>query len=130
MLAEHAPTTHNLIKGAASTAIKPVSVVQFTRAINAKADQKVVLLEKDAPIIIKQYAVGLKSMLHHLIRPTILFNQLNRPLEELQLHQRRLSTLPRHGDRGGSMRFQQLTDIGLKSGLGHSAFLIRIKRLL
>jgi hypothetical protein len=74
--------------------------------INAEAYQHIVFLKESAPRIIERNAVGLKSVMNLLSRPSIVFDKLHRSLKEGKPHQRRLSPLPRDCDDGGTMRFQ------------------------
>ena len=87
-------------------------------------------LEERAPVIVEQQAVGLEGVLHDLFGPTVGFNDFHRTLEEFELHQRRLTTLPRNRDLPRAMRFEQLADVGLERGLGHPTLFVRIQCLL
>ena len=99
-------------------------------AVDAQPNQKIVFLEEGAPLIIQQDAVGLKGVFHGLTGPAVLFDELDRAPEELELHQRRFASLPRHGDRGRAVRLQQLADVGLQRGLRHPVLFVRIQRFL
>ena len=128
VLVEEPPAVHHLVEGAFFAAIDPVLVVEFARTVDAQADQKIVLLEKRAPLVIDQNAVRLKSVLHGLFGPAVFFNEFNRAPEEVDLHQRRLAPLPRHRHRGRSVRLQQLADVSLKRGLRHPVLFVRVQR--
>ena len=124
------PTLHDAIERASLAAVDPVRIVEFARPIDAQTDQKIVLLEEGAPFVIQKDAVGLKGMLHDLICPPVFFHELDRVAEELDLHQRRLSALPRHRDLGRPMRLEQLTDVGLERRRRHAVLLVRVERVL
>ena len=128
--AESPPAAHHQVKGALAAAIDPIGVVEFARTVDAQADQEVVLLEEGAPLIVEQDAVGLEGVLHALARPAILLDEFDRAPEELELHQRRLATLPCHGHLRRTMRLQQLADVGFERGLRHPVLLVRIERFL
>ena len=104
--------------------------MEFARAVDAQAHEKIVLLEKRAPLVIKKNAVGLKSVLHDLLRPAVFLDEFDRAPEELDLHQRRLAALPRHRNRGRAMRLQQLADVGLERRLRHPMLFVRVQRFL
>ena len=127
---EGSPALHHQVESALAAAVNPVGVVQLARAVNAQADEKMMFLEERAPVIVEQQAVGLEGVLHDLFGPAVGFNEFHRTLEEVELHQRRLATLPRHRDLLGAMRFEQLADVGLERGLGHPALFVRIQCLL
>ena len=88
------------------------------------------LLEEGAPSVVEQEAVGLERLLNRLPGPLVFFHELDRALEELDLHQRRLAALP--GDRhlGGAMGFEELPDIVLERLRRHPVLVIGIKSLL
>src|ERR1700733_6567110 len=92
------PAGHDAIEGAALAPVHPVSVVNLPRSIDAQSHEEIVLLEKGAPVVVQQDAVGLEGVLYNLLRAAVLLDQLDGMLEELELHQRRLSSLPSHGD--------------------------------
>ncbi|CAB3796183.1 hypothetical protein LMG28138_04015 [Pararobbsia alpina] len=86
MLAQLLPPAHDQIEGALRMAIDAKGVVKFTRTINTQAHEKVVLLEELAPFVVEKNAVGLKSVLHNLSRPAVLFDEFDRVPEEFDLH--------------------------------------------
>ena len=129
VLAQLPPTPHHLIESALLAAVDAVGIVKLARAVDAQADQEIVLLEKFAPFIIEKDAVGLKGVLHGLVRPAVLFDEFDGAPEKVELHQRRLAALPRHGHRGRAVRLEQLTDVGLERVVGHPVLFVRIQRL-
>src|SRR5216683_281349 len=130
VLAQVPPALHNFVESALLAAVDPIRVVELAWTVNAQADQKIVFLEEDAPLIIEKDAVGLKSVLHDLIGSAVLFNELDGAPEELELHQRRLAPLPSHGYLRSAVRLQQLADVGLECRIRHPALFVRIERLL
>ena len=130
VLSQVPPALHHPVEGALPAAVDPVGVVDLARAVDAQADQEVVLLEEGAPVVVEQDAVGLEGVLHGLAGPAVLLDELDGAPEELELHQRRLAALPRHGDLGRAVRLEQLADVGLERGLGHPALVVRIQRFL
>ena len=58
------PTFHHAVEGTPTATVDPVGVVDFAGAVDTEADQKVVLLEELAPVVVEQDAVGLKGVLH------------------------------------------------------------------
>jgi hypothetical protein len=130
MPAQVSPTVHHPIEGALSAAIDTVRVMELARPVDAEPDEKIVLLEEGAPVIVEKHAVGLKRVLYDLLGPTVLFDELDRAPEEFEFHQRRLAALPRHRHLRRAVRLQQLTDVGLERSLGHPVLFVRIQRLL
>ncbi len=130
VLAQEAPAAHHQVEGALAAAVDAVGVVQLARAVDAQADQEVVLLEEHAPVVVEQQAVGLEGVLHRLAGLAVLVDQLDRAAEELELHQRRLAALPGHRDLRRAVRLEQLADVGLERGLGHAVLVVRVQRFL
>ena len=128
--AQRLPALHHQIEGALAATVQPVGVVQLARAIHTQADQKVVLLEEAAPVVVQQQAVGLEGVLDRLPGPAVLLDQLDRMLKEFEFHQRRLAALPGHRDFGHAVRFEQLADVGLERGRRHPALVVRVERFL
>ncbi len=130
VLAQVSPALHDLVEGASFAAVEAVGVVDFAGAIDAEAHQKVVFLEESAPFVIEQDAVGLKSVLHDLVRTAVFLHEFDGAAEELDLHEGRLAALPSHSDVRSAVRFQQLADVGLERGLGHPILFVGIERFL
>src|SRR5450631_3207908 len=87
VLAEEAPALHHFVEGASLAAVEPVRVMDLAWAVDAQADQKIMLLEKSAPLIIEKDAVGLKGVFDGLLGSAVLFDQFDGAPEELNLHQ-------------------------------------------
>ena len=130
VLAQVPPAAHHQVEGALAAAVDAVGVVQLARAVDAQADQEVVLLEERAPVVVEQQAVGLEGVLHGLAGPAVLLDQFDGAPEEVELHQRRLAALPGDGDLRRAVRLQQLADVGLERGLGHAVLVVRVQRFL
>src|SRR5258707_11514672 len=79
--------------------------------------KKIVLLEKRAPLIIEEYAVGLKRVPHDLISSAVLFHQFHGFPEEVEFHESRFSTLPCDRNFRCAMRFKQLLDVSFQRSL-------------
>src|SRR5579862_622822 len=103
---EQPPAIHHFIEGAFLAAVDPILIVELARTIYAQADQKIVFLKKGTPIIVDKNAVGLKGVFYALFGPAVFFYELDRASEEVNLHQRRLATLPRHGHGRRAVRLQ------------------------
>src|SRR5579872_1475695 len=103
MLLELPPTLHHPVECALLHAVEPVRVVELARAVDAQAYQKIVLLEEGTPLVIEQDAVGLKGVFHDLFRSAVLFDKFDRTAEEIELHERRLASLPCHRHRGSAV---------------------------
>ena len=130
VLAKKAPPAHHEVEGALTLPVAPIGVMQFARPVDAETHEEVVLLEEGAPGVVKEKAVGLERLLNRLTGPLVFFDELDRALEKLDLHQRRLAALP--GDRhfGGAMGFEELPDIALERLRRHPVLVIGIERLL
>ena len=128
--AQRLPALHHQIEGALAATVQPVGVVQLARAVHTQADQKVVLLEEAAPVVIQQKAVGLEGVFDRLAGLAVLLDQLDRMLKKFKFHQRRLAALPGHRDVGHAVRFEQLADVGLERGRRHPAPVVRVERFL
>src|SRR5579863_863281 len=130
MLLQVCPPLHDAVERAFLAAVQTICVVEFTRAVNAQTDQKIMFLEKEAPLVIQKDAVSLKGVFHGLPRLAILFDEFDRAPEKVQFHQRRLASLPRYGYRGRAMRFQQLANISFKRVIRNPIFLVQIQRFI
>src|SRR5580692_5419617 len=100
VLTQLPPAPHHLIESALLAAVHTVSIVKLAGAVDAEADQEIVLLEKLAPFIIEKDAVGLKCVLYGLTWLAVLLDEFDGAPEKVQLHERRLAALPRHRYRG------------------------------
>jgi len=58
-----------------------------------------VFLEEGAPFIIEKDAIGLEGVFNSLARLPVLFDELDGAPKKIELHQRRLSALPRYRHR-------------------------------
>ena len=128
--AQRFPAAHHLLEGAVAAAVDAVGVVDLLRPVHAQADQEAVRLEKPAPVIVQQHAVGLEGVLDFLVRPNVLLHELHGTFEEVQPHERGLAALPRHGDRGRRVRLQELANVVLQRPLRHAALGVGIERFL
>ena len=75
-------------------------------------------------------AVGLHGVRDALSRPLVAFDVLDRALEEVEAHERRLATLPADDDVRARLRLEQLADVGLEQLVGHPEAAARIEHLL
>jgi hypothetical protein len=71
-----------------------------------------------------------EGVLHGLAGMAVLLDELDRAAKELELHQRGLAALPRHRDLRHAVRLEQLADVGLERGLGHTVLVVRVQRFL
>ena len=71
-----------------------VAVMQLLRAIDAQANQKLVIAQKRVPVVIQERAVGLQIVLDVQTRTLIFLFECDHLLEELDAQQRRLAALP------------------------------------
>ena len=72
VLPEQCQARHDLIKSRSAVCLDPVSIVEFSRAVDTQANKKSVLFEKAAPILREQGAVGLNGV-GDLFAPGIFF---------------------------------------------------------
>ncbi len=128
--AQQPPPVHHLVPGALRPPVDTVGVVQLLGAVDAEADEEVVLGEELAPLVVEQDAVGLERVLHHLVGPAVLLDQLDRLAKELDAHQGRFATLPGDGDVRCPVRLEQLADVRLQRGGRHAALVVRVQRFL
>ena len=68
--------------------------MQLLRAIDAQANQKLVIAQKRVPVVIQERAVGLQIVLDVQARTLIFLFECDDLLEELDAQQRRLAALP------------------------------------
>ena len=100
--------------------VHAVDIVHVWRTVDAEPDQKVMLLEEGAPFVVQLCAIGLHRMLQGCTGGLVLLSQLNRPPEEVQPHQGRLTALPGDGDLGDALRLEILPQILLQHLVGHA----------
>ncbi len=98
------PAAHHVVERALAAFVDAVGVVHLARAVDAQADEDLVLLEERAPLVVEPRAVGLDRVGDLLSGPLILPHVLDRALEEVEAHQRRLAALPADDDLGSGLR--------------------------
>jgi len=105
--------------------------VDLARAVDRNADQKIVLAQKRSPVHIELRTVGLDRVRGALARLEVPIDDLDRPPEEIESHQRRFAALPGDvHDRDMRMGFDELTDVGLEQLVGHPEPAARVQHLL
>jgi hypothetical protein len=62
VFAQESPPLHDAVEGAPIRSVNAIMIVKFAWSIDAKADKKIVLLEKGAPLVIEKNAIGLKGV--------------------------------------------------------------------
>jgi hypothetical protein len=55
-------TPHDPLESARAGVVHAVSVVEFLRSVDADAEEKLIVMEEPAPVIIKQNAIGLQRI--------------------------------------------------------------------
>ena len=87
-------------------------------------------MQEFAPLVVEQRAIGLESVFHAHARPLVLLLELDRLLEEVQPHQRRLAPLPGERDLRDLLRFDILPGVLFEHRLGHAELAVRVHELL
>ena len=123
-------TAHDLIETALAAFVDPVGVVNFSRAVDAQADEKIIFLEKGAHLVVELGAVGLHGVLEALVGPSVFLGVLHRLLKKLQAHQGRLAALPGDGDFRSLVTFEQLLEVSLQQLIRHAKAAAGIEHLL
>ncbi len=121
---------HDEVERATAAPVLAVGVVDLPGAVDGKADEDIVLLQERCPGAVDQKTVGLEGLPHDLIGTPVFLDRLERSTEEVELHQRRLASLP--GDRhlGRIVRLEQLTDVGVERFFRHPTSAVGVERLL
>ena len=118
--AQAVPAADHVVEAAPALLVDAVGVVHGARAVDAEADQVVVLLEERGPLVIDQRAVGLDGVQDAaVLRLAVLLGQLDRALVEVQPAQHRLAALPGDLHLRAGRRRHQLRDVGLERRLVH-----------
>ena len=87
-------------------------------------------LKKRAPLVVERRAVGLDRVGDLLARALVPLDVLDRALEEVEAHQRRLAALPADDHLGAGLRLEQLPDVGLEQLVGHPEPAAGVEHLL
>ena len=124
------PAAHHIVERSLAALVHAIGVVQLARAVHAQADEDLVLLEEGAPGVVQLRAVGLDGVGDLLSRLLVPLDVLDRALEEVEAHERRLATLPADDDFRSGLRLEQLTDVGLEELVGHPEPAAGIEHLL
>jgi len=124
------PPAPHLVERARAALVDPIGVVHRLRAIHAEAHKKAVFLEEGAPRVIEPSPVGLDRVGDLLVRLPVLLHAGDRPLEELETHQRRLAALPRDHHLRPLLRLQQLPDVGVQHLVTHPESAAGVQLLL
>ena len=108
--------------------------MQFTRAVDAQADQEIVGLEKGGPLLVQERAVGLQGVADDAPGGRVFFLQRHRAAEEIEPYQGGLATLPAEPDLRRArrdLRRDIVAHIGLKDVVRHPELLfVRIETFL
>ncbi len=124
---QQAAGLHDLTESPAAALVLPVEVMKFLGTIDAQADQKTVLVEKPAPFVVKQDAVGLEGVLDPGAGPGVLSLEFNGVPKEIETHEGRFAPLPCDGDLRNLVDLEKLPDISLVDFLGHPEIAARVK---
>ena len=124
------PAAHHLVERSLAALVDAIGVVQLARAVDAQADEELVRLEEGAPLVVEQRAVGLDRVRRPAVRALVAFDVLDRALEEVEAHQRRLAALPGDDDLRPRLRLEQLADVGLEQLVRHPEPAARVEHLL
>jgi hypothetical protein len=107
-----------------------MGIMQVLGAVDADADQVIIFLEKLAPLIVEQRAIGLHGVLKSHPRFTIFFLVFDGFPKKIETHYRGFTALPGYGDFLRTVRFDQLLDVIFKHFICHSELAIGVKQFL
>src|SRR6266571_5976625 len=130
MLLQQPRSTHHFLERRRTTFIYTVGIVHGLWTIQAQPDQEVMFVEKSAPIIIQEDAIGLHGVLNVDARASIGMHKLHRAIEKVESHQSWFATLPGYRDFRSTLRFEQLTNIGFEGLVTHAKTTVRVEFLL
>ena len=85
-LASHLDVADEPVKGSVASLVLPVKVVKVLRTIHAEADQEFILVEKLAPLVVKENTVGLERVLDPCAGLRIFFLKFHGAPEEIEPH--------------------------------------------
>src|SRR5487761_150586 len=98
MFFEEADAPHHAIERGLSAFVDAISVVQFSGTVDGNSNEKVLLPEESAPLVVQQDAIGLKGIFNSFsIR--IFGLQRDDVAKIIDSQQRRLTALPGKMDR-------------------------------
>jgi hypothetical protein len=103
-----------------------VKVVKLFGSIQAEADQEIILVEKLAPLLVEEDAIGLEGVLDLGSGLLIFFLKFHGAPEEMETHESRLASLPGHGYLRNLVGFEMLPDMSLVDLIGHPEIAFRI----
>ena len=98
----------------------PIGVVQMLGAVNREADKKVFFMEKLAPAVVQQYAVGLEIVLAPHMGRAVLLLQLDDFPEEIESEEGRFAALPGKDHLFVVLTFKVLADECLEHLVGYA----------
>ena len=130
VLLEQPDRGDHLVENRAAPPVSPIGVVQLAGSIQAQPDQKLLVVQELAPLVVQKDAVGLEGVLHRHAGRRVLLLQLHGPAEEVDTHERRLAALPGDGHLGNLVRLDGLPDVGLEHLVRHPEGATRIQPLL
>ena len=130
VLVQQAGGAHHFFPGGLAAFIDAVEVVEFAGAVHTQTDQEVAAAQKVAPFVVEQRTIGLERVFDLHARLLVLLLELDRFLEVVQPHQRRLAPLPGEGDLRDLLRFDVLAGVLFEHRLGHAELAVRVHGLL
>lgn len=138
MLAQQRGRRHHQIEGGFAAAGYPVFVVQCAGPVDGEADQKAVLLEKPAPLVIEQDAVGLQVVADADPGRAMLLLQRHYPAKVVDAEQGRFTALPGEDNLVAILPLYVAADEGLQrlfihpglSRLMEQIFLVQVEAIL
>lgn len=97
MLLENLQTAHHFFKRRILFLVDAVDVMQAARAIDTQTNQKPVLAQEPAPLVIQQGTVGLERIMNYF-SIGVLGLEGHHLAEEIHSQQRRFASLPGKAD--------------------------------
>ena len=120
MLLQQPQASHHPVKGWLAALVHPVGIMQLPGPVDTDADEKIVLAEELAPVVVQERAVGLHGVLEGHARPLVLVLEINGPPVKIEAHQGGFAALPGHRHLIGAMGLDELPDILFQHLISHA----------
>ena len=118
-MAFHQPGgSHGFVPRAPAGGILADTVVDVLRAVDAEADEELVVQEEATPCVVDEDAIGLQPVADALPRYTVFFLQFNDFSEEIDAGKGGLAALPREHGLGKTL-LHEAGDHGFEDFVGH-----------
>ena len=126
MLLQQPRSPHHFLERRCTTFIYTVGIVHGLWTIQTQPDQEVMLVEKPAPIIIQEDAIGLHGMLNVDAGARIGMYKVHCAIEKVESHQSWFAPLPGYRDFRSTLRFEQLANICFEGLVTHTKTTVRV----